>query len=160
MKNLDDILGEEIAETLDLTEENHAGRAIRVTVDVSLDGICNDDLIEVTFSPSVETLLRQVEKLFHQIHACARGLMLQKLSDKFKEVGATGVFPSYKHETIQANADILIAGASVTFINGVEVDFEPSAVAETAIFEYEKVEEAKKALVMQLLTGFAELGGH
>ena len=34
MKNLDDILGEEIAETLDLTEENHAGRAIRVTVDV------------------------------------------------------------------------------------------------------------------------------
>ena len=133
---------------------------IEVTAEVSLGNRENCEQIQITITPDVVTMLPRVKNLIQRIHVLARGMMLRELADNFTETGMSGVFPEYKHETVQAHAVISVPGGIIADLNGIEVIFTPNNVAETAIFEHEKVEQAKNRLVLQLLTDFATLGGH
>ena len=139
---------------------NQVEMGIEVTAEVSLSNTDSCEEIRITISPDVVTLLPQVKNLMQRIYICARGMMFQKLANKSAEISASGIFPEYKHETVQAHAVVSVPGGIVTVINGNEVDFVPSDIANTVVFEYELLKQAREKLVIQLLTDFATWGGH
>lgn len=140
-------------------EMNLIQDGIRVTVEVSLSNVKGYEQMGITISPDATTLLPQVKTLMQRVQARARAMMLREMAGKFMEISVSGVFPEYKYQTIQAHAELSIGSGLVTILNSPAVEFVPAKMAEACIFGQEDIERAKEALLIQLLAGFAVLGG-
>ena len=132
---------------------------IKVNVEVSLnhEQICEQMAVKIL--PDAVTLLPQVKTLIQRVQARARAMMLREMAGKFMEISVSGVFPKYEYQTIQAHAVFSMPGGIVANLNSPTVEFVPTEIAEACIFEQDDIEDAQTTLLMQLLAGFAALGG-
>ena len=154
-----DLMEREYDKKTALVECNRPENGIEVIAEVTFGNVEHCEQIKIEIAPNIATLLPQVQNLMKRIHACARGMMLRAIADKFLKIGASGVSPEYKYEPLRAHAIISVPGGSVAIVSGVEVIFLVKDIAESVIFEYEELEQAKERLILQLLADFAALGG-
>lgn len=146
--------------TADIATNDRVEKGIEVVAEVALGNIENSEQIKITFSPDVATLLPQAEMLFRRVHARARAMMFQKLTDRYNDISYADTCQKCKAETIRVYADISMPGGIIASLSSAEIEFAPKDIGETCVFEHEAMEKAKETLLMQLLAGFAELGGH
>lgn len=146
--------------TTDFATNDRSEKEIEVVAEVALGNIESSEQIKITFSPDVAALLPQAETLLRRIHARARAMMFQKLADRYNDISCTGTFPEYKAETIRVHATISMPGGIIASLNSAEINFAPKDIGETCVFEHEDIIRAKGELLLQLLAGFAILGGH